>query len=83
MTCWPGRSIARAATPRPTARCTQALALGTRDAMLLYHAGMIERALGNADAARQDLESALATNPYWHPFHPAEARAVLDSLSHR
>ena len=62
---------------------TQALALGTRDAMLFYHAGMIERALGNAEAARKHLESALETNPYWDPFHPAEARAVLDSLSHR
>ena len=61
----------------------QALALGTRDAMLFYHAGMIERALGNDDAARLHLEAALEMNPYWDPFHPAEARAVLDSLSPR
>lgn len=58
-----------------------ALALGTRDAMLLHHAGMIERSLGHDDAARQYLEAALATNPYWDPFHPTEARAVLDSLA--
>ena len=31
-------------------------------------------------APRRQLEAALATNPYWDPFHPAEARAVLDSL---
>jgi tetratricopeptide (TPR) repeat protein len=59
-----------------------ALALGTRDAMLFHHAGMIERALGHDDLARRYLEAALATNPYWDPFHPAEARAVLDSLAH-
>jgi tetratricopeptide (TPR) repeat protein len=59
----------------------QALVLGTRDAMLFYHAGMIERALGDNEAARRYLVSALQTNPYWDPFHPAEARAVLDSLS--
>ena len=51
--------------------------------MLFYHAGMIERALGDNEAARRYLNSALQTNPYWDPFHPAEARAVLDSLSRR
>lgn len=61
----------------------RALALGTRDAMLFHHAGMIERSLGHDDAARRYLEAALSTNPYWDPFHPAEARAVLDSLAHR
>ncbi len=65
------------------AAMTHALILGTRDAMLYFHAGMIERALGNADAARRYLSSALETNPYWDAFHPAEARAVLDSLSRR
>lgn len=60
-----------------------ALALGTRDASLLYHAGMIERALGDDATARRYLDAALDTNPYWDPWHPAEARAVLDSLSSR
>ncbi len=59
----------------------QALALGTRDAMLYYHAGMIERALGDGTAARARLETALAINPAWHPSQPASARAVLDSLT--
>jgi tetratricopeptide (TPR) repeat protein len=62
---------------------THALSLGTRDAMLFYHAGMIEHALGRNEKARTFLESALEANPYWDPLHPAEARAVLDSLSHR
>lgn len=62
---------------------THALALGTRDAMLLFHAGMIERALGADDSARHYLQSALETNRYWHPSQPAHARAVLDSLAAR
>lgn len=59
----------------------RALALGTRDAMLYYHAGMIDRALGDTASARARLSTALAINPYWHPSQPAVARAVLDSLS--
>ena len=59
----------------------RALALGTRDAMLHYHAGIIDRALGDSASARAQLEAALAINPYWHPSQPAAARAVLDSLT--
>jgi tetratricopeptide (TPR) repeat protein len=59
---------------------TRALALGTRDATMLYHAGIIEHALGNGPAARWFLKSALEVNRFWHPWQPAEARAVLDSI---
>jgi tetratricopeptide (TPR) repeat protein len=59
----------------------RALALGTQDAMLHYHAGMIDLATGDTAAARSHLERALAINPSWHPTQPARARAVLDSLS--
>jgi tetratricopeptide (TPR) repeat protein len=59
----------------------RALALGTRDASLLYHAGVIERALGNDLAARAHLQAALQTNPRWHPFQPAAARMTLDSIA--
>jgi tetratricopeptide (TPR) repeat protein len=59
----------------------EALALGTRDAMLAFHAGMIARALGDSAAARARLDTALAINPFWHPTQPATARAVLDSLA--
>jgi tetratricopeptide (TPR) repeat protein len=58
-----------------------ALALGIRDASLLYHAGMIERALGNDLAARAHLQAALHANPRWHPFQPAAARMTLDSIA--
>jgi tetratricopeptide (TPR) repeat protein len=51
-----------------------ALALGTRDASLFYHAGMIEMALGRQLEARRHLETALVINPYWRPFQPAKAK---------
>jgi len=60
---------------------TRALALGTQDAMLFYHAGMIELAAGDSGAARAQLARALATNPAWHPTQPARVRALLDTLS--
>jgi tetratricopeptide (TPR) repeat protein len=58
-----------------------ALRLGTRDASLDFHAGMIERTLDDAPRTRFYLERALRTNPHFHPTHAKEARAVLDSLS--
>jgi tetratricopeptide (TPR) repeat protein len=57
-----------------------ALALGTHDAMLFYHAGMIAFAQGDRPQAREYLNQALQVNPYWDPFQPAQARAVLASL---
>ena len=57
----------------------KALSLGTRDATLFYHAGMIENARGHRSLARDWLERALAVNPYWHPSQPAEARALLEA----
>jgi tetratricopeptide (TPR) repeat protein len=57
-----------------------ALRLGTRDASLDFHAGMIEHALGDRLRTRFYLERALRTNPRFHPMHSKEASAVLDSL---
>jgi predicted Zn-dependent protease len=57
-----------------------ALAQGTQDALLLYHAGMIERAAGNLSAARAYLRRALAVSPYFDVAGPTVARATLDSL---
>ena len=65
------------------AAMTRALALGTRDAMLFYHAGMIERALGHNAAAGRHFRAALEANPYWHPLQPAQARLLLDSMGTR
>jgi tetratricopeptide (TPR) repeat protein len=58
-----------------------ALAEGTQDAMLFYHAGMIERAAGRTAIARRDLEQALAINPVFDPFHPDTARATVRLLA--
>jgi tetratricopeptide (TPR) repeat protein len=41
-----------------------ALALGTQDAMLFYHAAAIDRALGNREVAGKELARALSLNPY-------------------
>jgi len=60
-----------------SAAMTHALSLGTRDAMLFYHAAMIENAVGHSETARAWLQRALIVNPYWHPTQPAEARAAL------
>lgn len=63
----------------PEARQAMAVALSehTQDAQMFYHAGMIERALGDAANSRRMLARALAVNPYFHPTQPAVARAML------
>jgi tetratricopeptide (TPR) repeat protein len=62
------------------AAITEARRLGTQDAMLFYHEGMIDRALGENTRARYFLTKALELNPKFHPTRPREARAVLDSI---
>ena len=58
----------------------QAMALGTRDARLYYHAGMIEHALGNDQAARNLLEEALNINPHFSILDAVELRTTLQML---
>jgi tetratricopeptide (TPR) repeat protein len=60
-----------------------ALAQHTEDAQLFYHAGMIERALGNLTDARTYLDRALAINPRFSATQASIARAALDSLGGR
>ena len=57
-----------------------ALAQGTEDATLLYHAGMIAAAAGDSTAARSLLTKALALNPLFSPTQATMARRTLDSL---
>ena len=56
----------------------EALRLGTRDARLFYHAGMIARAAGDAASARDYLRRALALNPQFDPLQAFIARKALD-----
>jgi tetratricopeptide (TPR) repeat protein len=57
-----------------------ALALGTQDARLFYHAGMIAHALHNEEQARQYLEQALAINSHFSILFAEEAQKTLQSL---
>lgn len=57
-----------------------ALRLGTQDAMLFYHAGMIEHSLRNDVSARAYLERALAVNAHFHPTQPDEVRALIGTM---
>jgi tetratricopeptide (TPR) repeat protein len=61
----------------------RALSLGTRDALVLFHAAMIERSLGREDAAERLLGRALAANPNFSILHAATARRVLAGLEAR
>jgi tetratricopeptide (TPR) repeat protein len=58
----------------------KALRLGSIDPILRYHAGAIEAALGNADAARSDLQQALDLDPGFSAVGAAEARRLLGTL---
>jgi len=54
-----------------------ALRLGTRDARLFYHAGMIARARGDAASARDYLQRALKLNPQFDPLQATIAAKAL------
>jgi tetratricopeptide (TPR) repeat protein len=62
------------------ANMTEALRLGTKDARFFFHAGMIHRALGDADNAREFLQRALSTNPHFHLLHAEVAERTLTAL---
>ena len=58
----------------------KALALGTRDARLLYHAGMIAAALNDGPRARELLTSALHLDATFDPLQVKRARETLANL---
>lgn len=57
-----------------------ALRLGTRDAAILYHAGMIYRAVGDYRSGVKYLKQALAINPFFQVLQAEVARQTLDTL---
>lgn len=58
----------------------EALRLGTRDPRLLYHAGMIYKALGDRAAAAKFLTAALAIDPSFDVLQAEVARLALRSI---
>lgn len=75
---WTALKAGRTAEAR--AAVHDALRLGTRDARLLYHAGMVMRAAGDPAGARSYLERALALSPRFDPLQAREARRALSEL---
>ncbi len=76
---WTALKAGNLATARTAMRA--ALRLGTRDARLLYHAGMIARVAGDAPAARAYLRRALALSPQFDPLQARVARTTLEALT--
>jgi tetratricopeptide (TPR) repeat protein len=75
---WALHANGRSGDALPYAR--EALRLNTRSAQLHYHLGMIEAALGQADAARRSLATALAINPHFSIRGAQQARETLGKL---
>jgi tetratricopeptide (TPR) repeat protein len=59
----------------------KALALGTEDALLDFHAGMIELQLGRSERAQALFKNALALNPQFHLVYAGQARERLRQLA--
>ena len=58
----------------------QAMKLGTKDAMLYFHSGMIQYRLGNEAKAREHLIFALSLNPHFSLLQSGIARQTLSDL---
>jgi tetratricopeptide (TPR) repeat protein len=67
--------------PEANEAMKKAESLHTRDPLLLFHAGEIEHALGNDEAAERDLSNALHINPHFHVFYAQQAAETLSQIS--
>ena len=72
--------LAGGRAPEAETLINQALAVGTKDAKVLYHAGMIAAALGTTDQARSFLEQSIALDPSFDPLQLTRARETLAGL---
>jgi tetratricopeptide (TPR) repeat protein len=75
---WALHAAGRDAEALPLAQ--QALALGGRPALWLYHRGVIRAALGDQAGAVADLREALRTDPAFSPLHAPRAGVLLRTL---
>jgi tetratricopeptide (TPR) repeat protein len=62
------------------AHAERATALGTQDARLQYHAGVIALHNGDRSEAAKRLSLALEINPHFHPYFEQDARRLLSKL---
>jgi len=59
---------------------SEALKLGTRDSLKLFHAGMIAKALGHDEQAQKYLQQAIDLNPHFSLLYSNTATAALEDL---
>ncbi len=59
---------------------TEAMRLKTKDAQIFYHAGMIEKGLGNKKAAADYLQKAIKLNPAFDVLQIEVAKSALQEL---
>jgi tetratricopeptide (TPR) repeat protein len=59
---------------------SEALKLGTRDSLKLFHAGMIAKALGYDEQAQKYLQQAIDLNPHFSLLYSNTATAALEDL---
>jgi len=67
--------------PEARAAIEDALRLGTRDARIHYHAGMIFQALGDRGNARRHLQKALEINPAFDIVQAGIAKGMLNAIN--
>ena len=67
--------------PEAAEAADKALALGTGDALLDFHAAMIESQLGRSDRAQTLFKRALTLNPRFHLVYAEQARKSLRQLA--
>jgi len=60
----------------------KAMRLGTKDASMLYLAGLISEKLGEGTNAKQYVSRALSINPYFSLLHSAEANRIAGETQH-
>jgi tetratricopeptide (TPR) repeat protein len=58
----------------------EALKLGTRDSLKVFHAGMISKSLGRKEQAREYLQQAIDLNPHFSLLYADDAADTLESL---